>query len=201
MRQTVRRPRRRERITSRKVIERRGQAWERLLETAAGLMAARGVPGVSVEQILLASGVSRGTFYGFCSGKTDLLVAILEPVFAAGTSALGALGARPAAEVVPGIIELYAQLWQRHRDALLLIPGVDAAAFSRLRSAHDAYTLAMKRELLRAQNAGYLRTGDAECTFRVITRTAVPLLRVYQEHPQGERLYRESMQALLSAGA
>lgn len=196
---TVRKPRRRERISSRKVLQKRSQAWENLLAVAARLMAEQGVARVSVEQILLAAGLSRGTFYGFCAGKTDLLVAIIEPVFTEGTAALEALLDEKPTAVISGIVDLYASLWRQRRHALMLIPSVDEAAFARMRQAHLAYTTAMKRALEHAEQGARLRNASAVYTFRVLTRTAVPLLRVYQDHPDGERLYRESMLALLLA--
>lgn len=194
---TVRKPRHRPRISSPKVLDRRGQAWERLLAEAARLMAERGVAAVSVEQILLAAGMSRGTFYGYCGGKADLLVAIMAPVFTEGRAALEALASRAPREVVAGVVDLYADLWRRRRHALMLIPGIDAAVFARLREAHVAYTAAMTAALERAAAGGALRNDSAAYSFRVLTRTAVQLLRVYQDHPQAERLYRESMLALL----
>lgn len=194
---TVHKPRRRARITSARVLDRRGQVWEDLLDAAARLMAEKGVAAVSVEQILLAAGISRGTFYGYCRNKTDLVVAIVEPVFAEGTPVLEDLAERRPGDVVPGIVALYADLWRRRRHALLMIPGVDAAAFARLRAAHHDYTAAMKAALERAESGGKLRNGSAAYSFRVLTRTAVPLLRVYDDHPDGERLYRASMLALL----
>lgn len=194
---TVRKPRRRARITSPRVLDRRGQVWESLLAVAGRLMAEQGVAAVSVEQILLGAGVSRATFYGFCRSKTDLVVAIVEPVFAEGTAVLAGLAQRAPADVVPGIIALYEDLWHRRRHALLMIPGVDAAAFARLRTAHHGYTDAMQAALGRAAAGRHLRNGSAAYSFRVLSRTAVPLLRVYDDHPDGARLYRESMAALL----
>jgi AcrR family transcriptional regulator len=194
---TVKKPRHRRRISSTRVLDRRGQRWEQLLATAGRLMAERGVAAVSVEQILLAAGLSRGTFYGYCSGKSDLLVALMTPVFTEGTAALAALATRAPDEIVPGIVDLYADLWRRRRHALLLIPGIDAATFARLREEHVAYAAAMKAALARAAAGGVLRNGSADYSFRVLTRTAVQLLRVYQDHPEAERLYRESMLALL----
>jgi len=194
---TVRKPRRRSRITSPRVLGRRGQVWDNLLAVAGRLMAGKGVAAVSVEQILLGAGISRATFYGFCRSKTDLVVAIVEPVFTEGTAALEDLAEHAPGEVVPGVIALYEDLWQRRRDALLMIPGVDAAAFARLRTAHDDYTEAMQAALERAAAGGHLRNGSAAWSFRVLSRTAVPLLRVYADHPDGARLYRESMAALL----
>ena len=196
---TVRRPRRRKTVTRAAVLDRRGQVWERLLEVSGRLMAEQGVAAVSVEQILLDAGVSRGTFYSYCRNKTDLVVALIEPVLREGAEALGALAARPPADVVPGIAALYLRLWRGHRHALLMIAGIDAAAFARLRQAHQAFTDAMKTALGRAADGRQLRNGSAEYSFRVLARTAVPLLRVYADHPDGERLFAASLTALLAA--
>lgn len=180
-------------------MDRRDQVWEGLLGVAGGLMGEQGVATVSVEQILLAAGLSRGTFYGFCGGKNDLVAAIIKPALEEGAASLEQLATRPAPEIVPAIVAVYEQLWERHRNALLMIPGVTADAFGRIRDAHKAYTDAMHRALARAEAGGQLRNDSAMDSFRVLTRTAVPLLRVYQDHPDGQRLYRESMTALLAA--
>ncbi len=199
MTRTVRRPRRRKSVTRAAVLDRRGQVWERLLEVSGQLMAQQGVAAVSVEQILLAAGVSRGTFYSYCRNKTDLVVALIEPALREGAEALAGVAALPPAEVVPGIVALYLRLWRGHRHALLMIAGIDAAAFARLRRAHEAFTDALKTALARAADGGQLRNGSAEFSFRVLARTAVPLLRVYADHPDGERLFSASLTALLAA--
>jgi len=179
------------------VLDRREQVWEKILEVSARLMAEQGIAAVSVEQILLAAGVSRGTFYSYFRHKQDLVVAIMEPVFGEGTAALVRLAKGPSAKVIPGIVALYLDLWRHRRHALLLIPGTDAAAFARLRAAHQEFTGAMKNALERAADGAQLRNGSADYSIRVIARTAVPLLRVYGDHPDGERLYADSLHALL----
>jgi len=197
MTRTVRRPRLRSPVTSARVLGRREQVWEKILGESARLMAEQGIAAVSVEQILLAAGVSRGTFYSYFRHKQDLVVAIMEPVFGEGAAALAKLSERPPADVIPGIVALYLDLWGRRRHALLLIPGTNAAAFARLRAAHEEFTGAMKRALERAADGAQLRNGSADYSIRVIARTAVPLLRVYGDHPDGERLYADSLKALL----
>jgi AcrR family transcriptional regulator len=194
---TVRKPRRRSAISSARVLDRRGRVWEGIIAVAGKLMAEGGIGAVSVEQILLGAGVSRGTFYSYCRSKNDLLVALIAPVFDEGTAALAPLAGAPPAEVVPRIIALYLDLWQHHRHALMLIPAIDPATFARLRPRHLAFTGAMKAALERAAAADGLRNGSAEYSFRVIARTAVPLLRVYDDHPDAAVLYRESLAALL----
>lgn len=198
MTKTVRKPRRRSAITSTRVLDRRGRVWDDIVGVAGRLMAERGIGAVSVEQILLGAGVSRGTFYSYCRNKTDLVVAIIAPVFDEGIAALAPLAEAPPPQVVPGIVTLYQDLWHRHRHALMLIPGIDGAAFARLRQGHLAFTGAMRAALERAAGAGQLRNASADYSFRIIARTAVPLLRVYDDHPDAERLYRDSLIALLT---
>jgi AcrR family transcriptional regulator len=176
---------------------RREQVLEGLLTAAGALLAERGLAQVSVEQILLAAGISRGTFYGYFGSKAELAAAILRPVFEEGTAALEALADRPPATIVPGIVDLYLDLWERRRDALLMIPGVDADTFGRVREAHVAFTESLHLALEKAAEAGQLRNGSASYSLKVLTRTAVPLLRVYQDHPDQAQLYRESLLALL----
>jgi AcrR family transcriptional regulator len=197
MKATIRKPRRRRAVTRPAVLDRRSRAWEELLAVAGRLMAGRGPAAVSVEEILLGAGMSRGTFYSYCRNKTDLVVAIIEPVFVEGTRHLRELSTGETGGVVPGIIAMYLGLWRERRHALMLIPHVDAAAFARLRSAHEGFATAMQQALQRAADGGHLRNGSAAYSFRVIARTAVPLLRVYDDHPDRDRLYAESLAALL----
>jgi hypothetical protein len=79
----------------------------------------------------------------------------------------------------------------------MMIPQVDKAAFTRLGAAHGSFAGAMQQALQLAADGGRLRNGSAAWSFRVIARTADPLLRVYDDHPEGQRLYAESLAALL----
>lgn len=197
MKTTIRKPRRRSAVTRPAVLDRRSRAWEAILAVAGSLMAERGPAAVSVEEILLGAGISRGTFYSYCRDKTDLVVAIIEPVLDEGTARLAELARGEPAAVVPGIIAMYLDLWGRRRHALMLIPHVDKASFARLSDAHQGFAGAMQQALQLAADGGRLRNGSAAWSFRVIARTAVPLLRVYADHPDGQRLYAESLAALL----
>jgi hypothetical protein len=63
--------------------------------------------------------------------------------------------------------------------------------------AHRSFGTAVKNELKRAEAAGELRNRDAGYSFKVLARTAIPLLKVYADHPEQERLFSQSMMALL----
>ena len=58
----------------------RGEARERILETAFRLFFAHGVRGVGVDTIIAASGVAKATFYKHFPSKDDLAVAYLDRV-------------------------------------------------------------------------------------------------------------------------
>jgi AcrR family transcriptional regulator len=196
-RNTAVRPRLRRKVSRPAVANRRGQALDGLLQTAGRLMGEQGVGTVSVEQILLATGMSRGTFYSYFSSKSELVAALVEPALSLGTTRLLDIEAGPASAAVAGLVDVYIDLWKEHRAALMVIPSVDADSFIRIREGHDAFIDALGRVLASAARAGLLRNRDARLSLKVLTRTAIPLLRVYQDHPDGIRLYRESMLALL----
>ncbi len=53
-------------------------------------------------------------------------------------------------------------------------------------------------DLLRAaERAEVLRNGSAQYSLKVIARTAIPLLRVYDGHPAAEPMFRDAIRGLL----
>lgn len=185
-------------IRSPKVVARRSRIYAALLAEGARLFAARGTEPVSVEEIIAAVGISRRTFYGFFANKHALAAALLNPVFDAGVTRLKALARRPPAEVIPGIAAFYLEQWQARGQALQLIGNLEPEVFPYLEAGHRAFGTALKRALRRCETAGLLRNDSAELSFQVLSRTAVPLLKIYRDHPQRDRLYADSLVTLLS---
>lgn len=185
-------------IRSAKVVERRGRIYDELLAASAALFASRGMEQVSVAEILESVGISRRSFYGFFANKYEIVGALLNPIFAAGVSELKALTAGPPAAVIPGIVAFYQRQWDENRAALQLINALEPAAFSHIEVGHRTFGSALKAALRRCEAAGLLRNDSAEYSFKLISRTAIPLLKVYQDHPDQARLYRETMNSLLS---
>jgi AcrR family transcriptional regulator len=56
----------------------RAATRRRLLETAAGVFAERGIEGASVGELCAAAGFTRGAFYSNFGSKTDLALAMYE---------------------------------------------------------------------------------------------------------------------------
>ncbi len=184
-------------IHSARVVARRQRVRERLLAAGGRLVAARGLAKLSVEDILAETGVSRRSFYSYFENKYELAAGVINRALLDGEEMIRALGGRRPAAILPGIVSCYQRLWASHRDALIAIASLETDIRPYIEEAHEKFGSALKKELKRAEKAGLLRNADALCTFRVISRTAVPLLKIYADHPDGVRLYEQSMLALL----
>jgi len=197
MEKSVAQPRTGAAIQSPKVVERRGRVREALVAAGARLFAEKGVEPVSVEEIIAEVGISRRTFYGFFANKFELVASVLNPVLESGVVDLRALAAGPPEKIIPGVVDFYLRQWAEHRDALQIIGSVDRGILEYIEPGHTAFGKAIKALLERAEKNGLLLNDRADYTFRVISRTAIPLLKVYQDHPDLEAIYAESMLALL----
>jgi AcrR family transcriptional regulator len=183
------------------LVERRRQRMrETLLSVGARQFAARGVATVSVAELIAEADVSRATFYQFFSNKYKLLEDILDPIFDYAIARVRALASVPPRHALEGIVDVYWALWREHRDGLLLIPDVDPASFRRFEARHRALNAALLAVLAAAEAEGLLRNGSAHFSLKVIARTAIPLLRVYDGHPAAEQLFRDALRALLTTG-
>jgi len=180
-----------------RVARRRERMKQSLLAAGARQFASRGIGTVSVEELIAEADVSRATFYGFFSSKYSLLEHILNPVFERATTAVRALSDRSAPEAVDGLIDVYLELWRDHRDGLLLIPAVDPRTFRHFEKQHRALNDALLDVLRAAERAEILRNGSAQYSLKVIARTAIPLLRVYDDHPAAPAMFRDALRGLL----
>ncbi len=182
---------------SARVERRRERMRASLLAAGARQFARRGFGPVSVEELIAEADVSRATFYDLFPSKVSLLEEILNPIFDVATRAIRALAGRAPAEAVDGLIEIYLSLWATHRDGLLLIPRVDDEAFRRFETPHRQLQTALLELLTSLERADLLRNGSAHYSLKIVGRTAVQLLRVYDGHPAGAALFRDAMRGLL----
>lgn len=184
-------------IRSAKVASRRGEVRDRLLATAAEMFVANGVNNVSVEDLIEAVGISRATFYGFFANKSELAANVLLPVFNSGAEALARKKTLDPRAMAEQLVDMYLELWHEHRDALLLTGMVDSTLFPYIKKPHEKFGAAIQKVLQAIEDESLLRNGSASLSYLVLAKTGIPLLRLYQNHPNFENIYRESMLALL----
>lgn len=180
-----------------RIARRRQRMRDALLAAGARQFAARGIEAVSVEDLIAEADLSRATFYDIFSSKYELLESILNPVFETAAGAFARLRAQPPLEALHGIIDAYLELWRSHHQGMRLIGAVDAASFRHFEARHRELNGTLLDLLTRAEHAGVLRNGSAHYSQKVIARTAVALLRVYDGHPAAEAMFRDAMSALL----
>ncbi len=179
-------------------VARRRRRMRNALELAgARQFSSKGVAAVTVEDLIIEADISRATFYEFYSNKYSLLESILNPIFIIAIDSISSCASLPPKDALSGLFETYLLLWRKHREGLLLIPTVDPSSISNFREQHDALSGAILRLLTLAENNDLLRNGSAQYSLKIIARTAIPLLRVYDGHPAAGELFRDAMRALL----
>ena len=184
-------------IQSDKVVQRRNQMREDLLDAATRLFTTQGFGPISVEDLIEDVGISRRTFYGFFANKHELAAAVINPIFASASEAFKQIKKDKPPEFLPRLAELYIQLWQEHKSGLTLLDHIDESIFPYIEEGHRDYGTRLKQLLKSAEKKGELLNDSADYSFRVVNRTAVRLLKVYQDHPDFDAEYRRSFLALL----
>lgn len=178
-----------------RVAQRRERMRQNVLRVGAKMFLDRGIENVSVEEILLAAGLARSTFYSFFTSKRDLLFHILDPVFQTGATTMRELMSRDPADIVYGVIDMYPMLWERYGEALFLRIGRDE--FKLIEKTHNAYVASLGQCFAAVEPTGILRNGSSEHTQRLIARCAIEVVRVYRNDPNFKRLYRTTMEGML----
>ena len=182
---------------SSRVARRRQRMREALVAAGARQFATRGIAAVTVEDLIEEADLSRATFYEFFPNKYKLIESILNPVLVTAIESIRGHAEKPAEQALDGIFETYLLLWREHREGLFLIPAVDPETFVHFQGQHAALNSAILGILVKAEHADLLRNGSAQYSLKIIARTAIPLMRVYGDHPAGDSFFRDAMRALL----
>jgi AcrR family transcriptional regulator len=163
MSQSAKQPRRPRRRPGRPRASERGTGSRaRLLDAAAEVFAERGFRAATVDQIVAAAGLSKGTFYWNFATKQDLFLALLEERIDTPARALMAItrdapADRPTASAVGKGL---AQLLGEEREALLLLHEYWAAAARdpQLGSRYQERQAALRKELAEALASRHEKT-------------------------------------------
>lgn len=131
--------------------ERRAARRSQFVTAARDLAAERGYRGITVDDVCLRAGLSKGAFYGYFEAKQDLIVAILDLEIAEVDQLLDALEATPDLQLEkvrtfvrtmvlrgqdPAEVQLRAELWsQAAGDPQLKAKIAEAVRARRIRLA------------------------------------------------------------------
>ena len=185
--------------TSPRVARRRAETRARLLSVAARRFAERGLDAVRLDEIADEADVARGTLYSHFDTKEALAIAVLRPVLQKAVDTIRSQEHFTAQAGVEGLLELYLLLWREHRDALRVAYRLQEMPLGELAPLHRDFMIGALAVLNRASEAHLLRVSNGALAARTLSRVAIPLLELYAEQPDPDRLFMESMRGLLLA--
>lgn len=146
---------------------------QHVVDTAAALFAARGYHATSIEDLLVATGLTRGGLYHYIDGKADLLIAVqrelLDPLLEAAHEAIAALD-DPEAQLRE-VTRLWVQHVEAHRDHMAVFAAERRTVESDPRWAE---VVARRREF-EALLEGIFARGEAAGQFATSDRGVVLL--------------------------
>lgn len=174
-----------------------GGTRDRIIRQATQLFIARGFAGVSVAEIVAAAGAARSSFYRLFANRDEVLASIIRPVFESGVAAMRALAGQPPVRAIDGVLDMYLVLWRDRRDALRLATRMGHSHFRLFEDVHGAYRALLTDLMRRAQAEGILLNDSGDHAARIIARTAVDVLEVYDGDPRLAILFRRTMRGTL----
>jgi len=182
---------------SSRIQRRQERTRKRILEVATERFAGKNVAAVSVEEIIEAADVSRGTFYKLFKHKDEVLSQIVQPMLDLYGAKLAAIDSKVPSEVFDQIIDVYIQIWIDDHEAFSLASREAPRIFHLLEESHRLPMQHMRRLFNLIEPHGILRVGKADQAVALLARSAVIVLRTLTDDPDWQRLFRESMQGLL----
>ena len=95
-----------------KVARRRDRTRAELLRIAAGKFLEFGVENVSVDDLIDAVGISRGTFYSLFDSRDDVVHQIIQPVLNKGIESLKSIHDPDAHSRLRAVLRVYLDMWK-----------------------------------------------------------------------------------------
>lgn len=183
--------------TSPRVLRRQERTRQAIIQAATEQFADKNYATVSVEQIIEAADISRGTFYRLFKDKQEVLAAILRPLMELYGSELASIESADPYEIVDQIVDVYIRIWREAPTAFSLSQKDSIGFFHLIAEAHRPTMTNMQRLFQAIERHDILIADSAEDALALMARSAVVVLRVFDGNPDWERLFRESMRGLL----
>lgn len=183
--------------TSARVRRRQQRTKQSIIDAAAMQFAEASYATVSVEQIIEAADISRGTFYRLFKDKQEVMAEILRPLMDLYGSELAGIESNDPWDIIDHIIDVYIRIWREAPTAFSLSQKESVGFFQLIEESHRPVMLHMRRLFKQIEPHDILRADKAEDALMLMARSAVVLLRVFDGHPEWERLFSDSMRGLL----
>lgn len=168
-----------------------------ILQAATECFNEKSVSTVSVEEIIEAADISRGTFYKLFRHKEEVLLQIARPMLELYSAKLGEINATDPHDIFDRIVDVYIHVWHEMPDAFSIASKESRHVFHLLADSHRPAMEKMRRLFDLIEPHGILRVGKADYAVALFARSAVVVLRTLKDDPDWERLFRASMSGFL----
>jgi AcrR family transcriptional regulator len=180
-----------------RVQRRQERTRQSILDAATERFSKKSVGTVSVEEIIEAADVSRGTFYKLFKHKEEVLSEILRPLIELYGAKLAAIESTDPWEIIDQIIDVYIQVWRAAPAAFSLSQKDPGESFRLLEESHRPVMTHMRRLFKLIEPHGILRADQPDESVALMARSAVVILRTFDGNPEWEQLFTTSMRGLL----
>jgi hypothetical protein len=126
-----------------------------------------------------------------------VLTSIIRPVFERGMTEFETIDTSDPLATMTGIFDTFLNLWQANPDALRVSTRVGGIHFYLFEDVHWAFREKLTVLLDAIEPSGIFLNGSADKTGRLIARTIVSVMEVYESEPNFEVLFHKTMNGLL----
>ncbi len=140
-----------------------------VVATAARVFAARGYHATSIDDLLAATGLTRGGLYHYMDGKQDLLIAVLDELMEPLLERVRAIVAEPAPaeDHLRAVTRTWLEHVAAHRDHMVVFNQERRtlerdAAWAHIRASRKAFEAIVADVLRRGMDEGAFRVADPQ---------------------------------------
>jgi len=180
-----------------RILRRQERTRQTILSVAAECFLNKSIATVSVEEIIAAADISRGTFYKLFRHKEDVFTQIARPMMESFGANLSDIDSTDPWGIFDRIIDVYIQHWRENPQAFSLASREGPGIFHLLEESHRPAVEHLRRLFGVIEPHGILRAEKAEYAVALMARSAITVLRTLDRAPDWEHLFRESMHGFL----
>ncbi len=180
-----------------KVARRRSRTRAELLTVAADKFLEFGVENVSVDDLIDAVGISRGTFYSLFDSRDDVIHQLIQPVLTKGIDALKGIQNVDARARLRGVLSVYVDMWTENAQALILAFKLNKRFMQMFEPEHMMFSNLTEKHLKTVAEGGILKFDDDLIARRLIGRCAIDVLTVLQDEEDFENTFLSVMEDML----
>ncbi len=180
-----------------RILRRQERTRQTILAAATECFLNKSIATVSVEEIIEAADISRGTFYKLFRHKEDVFTQIVRPMMESFGARLADINSTDPWDIFDQIVDVYIQTWRENPQAFSLASREGSGIFHLLEESHRPAMKHLRRLFSAIEPHGILRVEKAEYAVALMARSAIVILRTLDHAPDWEHLFRDSMRGFL----